>query len=172
MRRIELMTDRHSLRLPDFDYAQRGAYYVSLGTRNAQPLFGRRQGSRVALSELGILAGDLWLTIPDHFRHVRLDEFVIQPTHLHGILWIVGQPMPGQVETFGKPRSGSLSTILRSYKAACTREWRIRSGRPEVVIWQGRFLERVVRSRRELSSLRCFVRDNALWHSLSDRETW
>ena len=30
-----------------------------------------------------------WLAIPDHYPHVRLDEFVIMPNHVHGIIWIV-----------------------------------------------------------------------------------
>jgi hypothetical protein len=40
------------------------------------------------------------------------------------------------------------------------------------VIWQGRYLERIVRNRQELASLRCFVRDNQLWHRLCDQDTW
>jgi REP element-mobilizing transposase RayT len=38
------------------------------------------------LSEIGQIASKFWLGIPDHFPHVKLDEFVIMPNHIHGLL--------------------------------------------------------------------------------------
>jgi len=37
------------------------------------------------LSVIGEMASRFWKEIPEHFNHVRLDEFVIMPNHIHGI---------------------------------------------------------------------------------------
>jgi hypothetical protein len=37
-------------------------------------------------SEIGSITSKYWLEIPDHFPHVKLDEFVVMPNHIHGII--------------------------------------------------------------------------------------
>ena len=36
------------------------------------------------------MAEKCWNAIPEHYPHVELDEFVVMPNHVHGILTIVG----------------------------------------------------------------------------------
>jgi len=38
------------------------------------------------LSKIGEIAHKFWQEIPDHFDDVTLDEFVVMPNHIHGIL--------------------------------------------------------------------------------------
>ncbi len=40
------------------------------------------------LSEIGHIVFDLWQLIPENFPFVKLDEFVIMPDHIHGIIII------------------------------------------------------------------------------------
>ena len=40
------------------------------------------------LSEIGKIANQFWQEIPAHFPFVNLDEFVVMPNHVHGILEI------------------------------------------------------------------------------------
>jgi putative transposase len=164
--------DRRTIRLQGFDYGQQGVYYVSICTRQGQPLLGRLCRGRVVATELGLLVERTWRELPVHFPGARLDQFRILPNHLHGIVVIITQPTRGQAEAYGSPTRQSLPTMIRSFKAACTRDWRRQTGRSAEVIWQGRYLERVIRSRRELASLRTFIRDNLLWHRLQDRDSW
>lgn len=166
------MQHRKLIRLPGFDYGQRGVYYVSIGTRLGRPLLGRRAGNQVVLSALGLLAQSLWRELPRHAPGVRMDVHVVMPTHIHGILVFTLPGSTGQHEAFGRPTRNSLPTLVRGFKAAVTREWRRISGRDDLCIWQSRYLERVVRSRQELASMRCFVRDNLLWHRLCDGDYW
>lgn len=163
---------RRTIRLPHFDYSQRGVYYVSIPTRRAQPLLGRLMRNEVVLSDAGLLAECIWRSLPEHFPGLRLDVFRIMPTHLHGILVIRDQPWDGQFEAFSRPTRHSLPTMIRCFKGACTRDLRRRTGVPDLVLWQGRYLERVIRNRTELASIRVFVRDNPLFHRLCDRMKW
>ena len=40
------------------------------------------------LSEIGRIANNYWNEIPTHFPYTKLDEFIIMPNHLHGIIKI------------------------------------------------------------------------------------
>lgn len=166
------MRNRRSIRMPGYDYGQPGVYYVSIGTHRAWPILGHREGARVVRGPLGRLAEACWIRLPEHFPGMRLDLYSVMPNHLHGLIVILAAGSGPQREAFGQPTRHTVPTMVRSFKAATTRMWREMSGRPDAVIWQGRYLERVIRSRRELASMRVFVRDNLLWHRLCDRDSW
>ncbi|MEX2232741.1 MAG: hypothetical protein WD824_11305 [Cyclobacteriaceae bacterium] len=72
----------------------------------------------VILTPIGKIAFQNWLDIPKHFPFVSLDEFVIMPDHIHGILCF---KKPGYRErhlnSFG-PQSQNLGSVLRNYKSA------------------------------------------------------
>jgi putative transposase len=165
------MQTRRSLRLPGFDYSQPGVYYICLGTRDGQPLFGERRRGRVLPTELGEFVLQQWRELPRRHPFLRLDSCGLQPTHLHGLLvWRVARGH-GIPEAFGQPTRDSLPTVMRLFKAGVTRDWRAHGGEPRD-IWQGRYLERVVRNRGELADLRTFIRCNTLFHRLCDRDSW
>lgn len=77
---------RRSVRLSGYGYSQSGAYFLTLCVREMRPLFGRVAEGKMDLSPTGLIVQDCWLEIPRHFRRVELDEFVVMPNHLHGIL--------------------------------------------------------------------------------------
>jgi len=47
------------------------------------------------LSRFGAIVDMIWRRLPRHFRHIRLDEYVVMPNHVHGIIWIVGDTHVG-----------------------------------------------------------------------------
>ena len=79
---------RQSLRLPDYDYAGNGGYFVTVCTWQRECLFGDVVDGVVRLNDFGAIVRDCWDAIPYHFKHVSLDEYVIMPNHVHGILII------------------------------------------------------------------------------------
>ena len=80
---------RRSIRLKDWDYAQPGAYFVTIVAYGRELLFGQVVGDEIRLSAFGEIVRDEWLASADIRREIRLDEFVVMPNHLHGIVWIV-----------------------------------------------------------------------------------
>lgn len=79
-----------STRLKGRDYAAPGKYYVTINTFGRQPFFGKIIDDKMILSDVGIIAKTCYLEIPNHFKNVKLDEYVIMPDHIHGIIEIVG----------------------------------------------------------------------------------
>lgn len=162
---------RRSVRLHGFDYAQTGRYFITICAFEKLCLFGRIENEMFVPSPLGSIARRCWLAIPSHFSHVLTDAFVIMPNHMHGILLITGGhgnavPLQGlQREAFQAPVSGSIPTIVRSFKAAATRDARVYVKQPDLKLWQRGYFERVLRNDKEFSYAARYVLENPQrWH--------
>ena len=86
---------RRSIRLREYDYTSPGWYYITICTHQQAVLFGDIKNGRIVLSPIGKIARGYWFQIPNHFKFVELDEFVIMPNHLHGIVIINNHPGNG-----------------------------------------------------------------------------
>ena len=87
------MDQRRSLRLKGYDYAQPGAYFITICTHQHQCLFGEIVGAEFAsaqmrLNKLGEIVREKWFRTAALRANVQLfdDEFVIMPNHVHGII--------------------------------------------------------------------------------------
>jgi putative transposase len=83
---------RRSIRLKGYDYAQPGAYFVTICTYHRDKIFGEIINAEMNLSPLGEIVCDAWMRSAEIRREIRIidDEFIIMPNHLHGICWIAG----------------------------------------------------------------------------------
>ena len=81
---------RRSIRLRDYDYAQAGAYFVTICTWDRAPLFGVIVGGEIRLNDRGRIAEEEWSRAGVLRSSVTLDAFVIMPNHVHGILVLSG----------------------------------------------------------------------------------
>src|SRR3954468_16946931 len=87
-----------STRLQAWDYSAAGWYFVTICTLDKVCFFGDVGDGIICLSTIGAVARRFWLEIPDHFREVRLDEFVVMPNHIHGIVIIDCRAQAQRVE--------------------------------------------------------------------------
>ena len=169
----EKLPQRRSIRLKGFDYSSTGAYFVTICTQRYRCIFGRVVEDQVRLSHLGTVVREKWLDLPAHHPGVTLDEFIVMPNHVHGILRLRNAETgtagrAPTVERFGRPVANSLSTIIRSYKASVTKRVRELADH-RYRVWQNKFWERVIRNDRELADIRLYIRQNPLKWAL-DRE--
>ncbi|WP_221251714.1 transposase [Desulfuromonas versatilis] len=79
---------RRSIRLKGYDYSRTGAYFVTICAHSRECLFGEIVDGGMRLNDAGLIARQCWIEIPVHFPQVKLDEFVVMPNHIHGILVI------------------------------------------------------------------------------------
>lgn len=169
---------RRSIRLKGYDYAQAGVYFVTICTHQRQLFF-----ENPAILHA---AEECWLAIPDHAAVVELDEWVVMPNHMHGIMVIdphgrgvqlnaptVNAPTtdaprePANPYSVISPRRNTLSVIVRTYKAAVTTACR-QMGRDEFA-WQRNYYEHIIRNERELNAIRQYIQNNPLKWAL-DRD--
>ncbi len=71
---------RHSIRLPDYDYASNGAYFVTICTHERKPMF--------EIPELRAILETTWADLAQRYKDIILDDFVMMPDHVHFILWL------------------------------------------------------------------------------------
>jgi putative transposase len=141
---------RRSIRLQGYDYSQSGAYFVTICTFQRQHLFGEVNNGEMQLNVTGQIISAIWQKIPQHFPNVELDQFILMPDHLHGIIVI-----SEQAEKFY-----SLATIIQNFKSVSTRKINKITQNSGVSIWQRNYYERIIRSDQELECLRRYTVTN------------
>jgi REP element-mobilizing transposase RayT len=77
---------RKVIRLREYDYSSPGEYFVTICTNKKEHLLGEVIKEEVQLSHNGEIVKRHWEDIPNHCENVELDEFIIMPNHIHGII--------------------------------------------------------------------------------------
>jgi len=86
---------RRSVRLENYDYSNEGAYFVTICIQDINFLLGKIVNEKIALNKFGKIVKEEWFRGKAVRSYVDLDEFVIMPNHIHGIIAItenVGAP--------------------------------------------------------------------------------
>jgi len=117
---------------------------------------------------IGEIAYNNWLDIPNHFPFIELDEFVVMPNHMHGILFI-NRPdkIDWQANKFGS-QSRNLASVIRGYKSSVKTYATINTTEFH---WQPRYYDRVIRDEKEYLNVREYIINNpAQWLLNGDNE--
>ncbi len=167
-----------SARLSEWDYSNRAAYFITICTKNREHFFGEIIHDEKELSEIGMITRQNWLEIPSHFPTIKLDEFVVMPNHIHGILIVskkvctqMSVKLPIEKQSISdcdfelmrkkmsliSPKKGSISTIIRSFKSAVTKN--ATSIQPYFA-WQPRFHDHIIRSSKTHVIIQQYIRNN------------
>jgi REP element-mobilizing transposase RayT len=142
---------RRSIRLKGYDYLRAGVYFVTICVQHHECLFGKIADGEMVLNELGKIAHDEWLRTSKLRQNVELDEFVIMPNHVHGIICIM--------EYHGISNVGALSSIIRSYKSAVSKNIHLLG---EIFSWQPRFHDHIIRNERSYQNISNYIANNPL----------
>jgi len=149
-------TRKNSLRLQGYDYAQAGAYFVTILAHQRRQLFGSITDGIMSLSKLGECVCLCWQRIPQHFPAVELDVSVVMPNHLHGIVVLHNV----------QEQAPSLSAVVNSFKGAVTRLARREDVGLDLdmSIWHRSFHDHIIRNEADLNRIREYVMFNpARW---------
>ncbi len=103
---------RHSIRMDDYDYSKDGVYFVTICIHNRERLLCEICDGMTALSEIGRAVEDAWNAIAKRFPFVVLDDYVLMPNHLHGILVFVEADKPDKTDV----ASGEMKEVAANAK--------------------------------------------------------
>ena len=171
---------RQSIRLKEYDYKLPGGYFVTIISHRRACLYGEIENGEINLSQIGQMVEACWYSIPNKSNNIELDEFILMPNHLHGIVLIY--EAPGKGEAFSgmntsqsvlnsenasplQPRgkqSGSLSAVVQNFKSVSTRRVNQKYFKSGNKIWQRNYYERIIRNDRELNAIRQYILENPL----------
>jgi putative transposase len=156
---------RRSVRLRGYDYSQPGEYFVTLCTHSMQLLFGRIADGRMEPNAYGAIAAEEWRRSRAICPEIELDEWVVMPNHIHGIIRILDRPRQG-VGAHGHapvrraPRS--LGSFVAGFKSAVKLRINALRHTPGTDVWQRNYYDHIVSSPRELDMIRDYIRHNPL----------
>jgi len=160
-----------STRLQHWDYSWPGLYYVTICTKNRRCNLAEVKNYNVYLSDIGKIVFECWLEIPKHFNKVELDDWIIMPNHLHGIILIKNnyndfgsgncRDARSRVSTanrFGPLQPKSLSAIIHAFKSSTKRS--CNKNDLADFQWQAGFYEHIVKDEGDLARIREYIAQN------------
>ena len=142
------LPQRKSIRLPDYDYRQRGAYFVTLCTENRAEVLSQIGRGGALLRPVGRIAEQLLLHLPQHYP-VQIDKHVVMPNHLHCILHVT---VPSSAV--------SLSGIVCAYKSLTTKAANQAMRTPGRKLWQRSYYEHIIRDEIDYQEIWQYIDEN------------
>lgn len=108
--------------MPTYDYSEAGAYFITAVTEGRRALFGEVRDGEMRLSRYGVVVERCWHDLANHYLHAALDEFVVMPNHVHGVISLNdGRAGLKPASTGDAPRLHGLPEILRAFKTFSAR---------------------------------------------------
>lgn len=85
------------MRLAGYDYAEEGVYFVTVVTQGREVLFGHVENGKMVLNTFGRIVKEEWEKTTKIRKEIEIDmdEFVVMPNHIHGIVVINESPGKG-----------------------------------------------------------------------------
>ena len=154
---------RRSIRLAGYDYSQARAYFVTVCSQNRECLFGEVAGGEMKLNEAGRMVQSVWHGLPHHYPHVHLDQFIVMPNHVHGLI-VLSDGIVGAGFKPAPTKRHGLPEIARAFKAFSSRRINQSHGTPGLHVWQRNYYEHVIRNENDLLQIHQYIEENpAKW---------
>ena len=181
---------RRSLRLPGYDYSQPGAYFITICTRNRLSIFGRVDQGKMQLNKNGIIATRKWEQLDERFPEIEIDEFIVMPDHMHGIVIIsdVGAIHAGAIHELPRQRDPkyknatqqdaleknspiarrrmTLPMVIGFYKMNTAKAINIANDTRGTPVWQRNYYEHIIRNEDSLNRIRRYIQENPIKWSI------
>ena len=136
----------------------------------------------MALNEFGEIVAESWQWLERQYEYVEMDEWVVTPNHLHGIIKITdcaGGSRTARTRTASttrtaptrpdQPKRKPLGRLIGAFKTGSTKRVNQIHKTPGAKLWQRNYYERIIRSEKELNRIRAYIAQNpAKWEF--DRE--
>jgi putative transposase len=160
---------RRSIRLQGYDYSQPGSYYITICTQAKEHLFGRVVEGQMHRNEMGNYVAFCWEWLAWRYAYVDLDEWIVMPNHLHGIIVITDRDASGKTgggSRTAPTRRKPLGRLVGAFKTVSTDRINERRGTPARFLWQRDFYDHIIRDDDELNKIREYIRTNPLrWNT-------
>jgi putative transposase len=175
-----------TIRLPDYDYSQPGAYFVTICTRERACIFGDIANGEMYLNELGRIIWNIWQSLPARYPQINLGPAVVMPNHFHGIVEIVHfvaaihelplqnaqfllhQSVPDSNDPIQR-RKMLLPKVMGYFKMNSARDINQLLNTPGTPVWQRDYYERIIRDEQEYTRIARYIENNPL-HWMMDEE--
>ena len=168
------MHNRQSIRLQGYDYSRPSFYFITICTQHRKHIFGNVVDGEMVLNEFGDIARDFWYQIEMRYPNTQIDEFIIMPNHVHGIIEIINPnplvvgaihesplPMGNDIEIIRKHRRKMLiPKIVGWYKMNTSKKINQINQTSGTKIWQRNYYDHIIRNEQSLYQIREYIKWN------------
>ena len=152
-----------TIRLTGYDYSQAGSYFVTICTYNRRLIFGDVVNGASNLNTFGRMVEQTWFDLVNHYPNVELDEFIVMPNHVQGIVVLQQYVEAGlKPAPTTKQIKHGLPEIVRGLKTFSSRRINSVRGTPGTPLWQRGYHDHIIRNDNDLAQIRHYIRHNAL----------
>ncbi len=159
MKHNPIIHNRRSIRLKEYDYSQPGGYFITICTHNGELYFEQ-------YPKLKQIVNQHWQRMPERYTNMELDEFIIMPNHIHGIIIVGATLAVAQKNRAGARPAPTIGEIIGTFKSLCVRDWlrHIKENRMDTIgrFWQRNYYEHIIRNEDDLNKIREYIRNNPL----------
>ncbi len=157
-----------SARLKGWDYSAAGYYFVTICTRWRVCCLGDILDAEAHLSPIGEIVAEEWLKTQEVRKNVRMDEWIVMPNHVHGIIVIEYAIQNKKTDTNpSRLKPNTIGSMIGQIKSNATK--RIRAAGFADFDWQERFWDEIIWDERGLNNVREYIRNNpAKWEQDRD----
>ncbi len=158
-------SERKPVRRPYHDYNQSGCYFITMNTKNFVPYFGTISNGIMELNDFGRIIAQQWTWLAQQYPFISLDESIIMPNHLHGLIFI--NNTADSIQPHARRNHMLLSKAICAFKTTTSKLIHL-YGATEF-IWHRSFHDRLITDDQALQNVRKYIRRNPrAWDRRSD----
>jgi putative transposase len=159
------MRERKRQRLAGYDYANPGAYFVTVCVCNRECMLGSLVNGAMVPNQYGQIVLEKWLDLPKHYSNCELDECIVMPNHFHGIIIIRNGHRPFPTDNIKKHGLPDVMRGFKTFSSHC-----INATKPDVIFrWQKSYYDHIIRDEEEMKRIRQYIQLNPLnWETDRD----
>ncbi|MBQ7115767.1 MAG: hypothetical protein IJN94_05075 [Clostridia bacterium] len=152
---------RKRMRLEAFDYSSPGCYFVTILTHNRSKLFWDYD----KLNDSGHIVEEDILSLSEHFKDVKIDNFIVMPDHIHLMITIGCDALDDSDEVLLKEllcenTHSKLNVIVGSLKSGITRK--IHKLKPEINVWHKSYYDHIIKNQKDYNETWDYIDANPI----------
>ena len=139
-------------RIPEYNYNQNGAYFITICTQDSKPILSQIVGDGSTVpNTAGLIAEKTIMQITEKYPSVSVEKHVIMPDHIHILLRIdngTGNPSP------------TLGNIIGWYKYQVTKEVNRQNYTAGEKLFQRSYYDHVIRNQQDYNAVWEYIEQN------------
>ena len=154
-----------STRLRGWDYASDGTYYITICTFGRERYLGKIANGKMQLNAFGAIVEKCWFDLPNQYKNIVLNAFMIMPDHIHAIMIITNTNVNTGLRPVSTTPISTIFEFVRALKSFSSRRMNELDISPGKTRWQSHFYDHIILDERELYRIQQYIHNNpAVWN--------
>ncbi len=158
----DMLPNRKPNRIPGYDYANEGAYFITICTKDRKQILSKIVGDGFPIPTIaGNVVYDMIGRIPEKYPNIKVDNFVIMPDHIHILIRIPYRTEIVNCHTRGTGNpSPTMGNIIGWFKYEITKQLNLQANSAGVKYFQRSYYDHVIRNQQDYNEIWEYIDNN------------